>query len=109
MTANDYRLLGKRISAVREKAGLKQHQLAEKIGKGPKFLSDIERGVKRPSLGTLFALAKSLNIPPAVFFKFEREETESQVLRDSIASMLSKSDPEELRLVHRVVKAITEA
>jgi transcriptional regulator with XRE-family HTH domain len=108
MPANYRQLLGRRISASREKAHLTQQELGDEIGKGGKFLSDIERGVKLPSVDTIFALAKALKVSPSVFFTFEREETDSAALRQAIAALLVKSDSKQLQGVYRVVKAMLE-
>jgi transcriptional regulator with XRE-family HTH domain len=108
MPANYRQLLGRRISASREKAKLTQQELGDRIGKGGKFLSDIERGVKLPSMETIFALAKALKVSPSVFFTFEREETDSTLLREAVAALLVKCDPKQLQRIHRVVKAMVE-
>jgi transcriptional regulator with XRE-family HTH domain len=108
MPANYRQLLGRRISASRENAKLTQQELGDEIGKGGKFLSDIERGVKLPSVDTIFALAKALKLSPSVFFTFERDETDSTVLREAITALLVKSDPKQLQRIHRVVKAMLD-
>ncbi|MBE6560627.1 MAG: helix-turn-helix transcriptional regulator [Ruminococcaceae bacterium] len=53
---------GKRIKAARKRKGLTQEALAEKIDIAPTYISDIERGIKAPSLNTLVDLIKELEI-----------------------------------------------
>ena len=53
---------GKKIKIAREKMGLTQFQLAEKIDVSPNFLGDIERGIKLPSLNKLILLSNTLKL-----------------------------------------------
>ena len=49
--------LGQQLREARQAAGLTQADLAEKIGTAQSFISAIERGVKRPTVDTMAALA----------------------------------------------------
>ena len=53
---------GKRIKEAREKMGLTQLELAEKIDVSQNFLGDIERGIKLPSLTKLILLSNTLKL-----------------------------------------------
>jgi len=58
-------------AAVREKRkafGYSIEELAEKAGKTPSFIGQIERGVTKPSLDTLTALTHLLAIDANVYF-----------------------------------------
>jgi len=52
--------LGENIRAMREKRGLSQSELAEKIGLQKQNVSAFERGVKIPSLEKMVAIADAL-------------------------------------------------
>ncbi len=54
--------LGKRIREARIKKGYKQDQLAEKVNITVVYVSEIERGLKLPSLTLFVALAEALNV-----------------------------------------------
>ena len=54
--------LGERIQQARQEAGLNQRQLAEVAGIGQGHLSEIERGLKRPSIATLKRLREALSL-----------------------------------------------
>lgn len=54
--------VGKRIREARINAGLKQPELANKIGWGQSRLSNYERGEREPGLDDLKAISKALNI-----------------------------------------------
>lgn len=57
--------IGRRLRARREAQGLTQAQLAERVGITDNYLSAVERGVKLPTLVTLEAFAKALNVQPS--------------------------------------------
>ena len=58
--------IGGRIRYYRQKAGLNQTALARKAKVNQGFLSEIERGRRNPSPGTIKAVAIALDLPPAV-------------------------------------------
>lgn len=53
---------GDRLRLKRAVLGLTQEEMAEKIGRAPKYYADIERGSCGMSVETLMALSKSLNM-----------------------------------------------
>lgn len=53
---------GERIRVKRRLLGLTQEELAEKIGRVPKYCADIERGQCGMSIETMMAFAKTLNM-----------------------------------------------
>ena len=61
MVYDDKNFIGKTIRTLRKRAGLKQSELAEKIGISEKHLSKIETGKNLPSLENFFKMAEVLN------------------------------------------------
>ena len=57
----DYKAVGARVKAAREKKGLKQHNLAALTEISPTNISHIERGKTKLSLPTLMKLVKALD------------------------------------------------
>ncbi|MDC3956886.1 helix-turn-helix transcriptional regulator [Polyangium jinanense] len=57
--------LGARLRARREALGLSQAELAEKVDISANYVGVLERGLKLPTLDTLVALAKALDVPVA--------------------------------------------
>jgi transcriptional regulator with XRE-family HTH domain len=55
--------IGSRVKAARLQAGLSQDALADRIGRTPESISNIERGQQLPALDTLLDLAQILHIP----------------------------------------------
>ncbi|CEP66453.1 Cro/C1-type helix-turn-helix domain [Moorella glycerini] len=57
------RVCGKRIRELREERGYSLQDLASKAEVSVSYLSEIERGAKKPSLKTLEKIARALNFP----------------------------------------------
>lgn len=58
-------ILGRNVRRLREEAGLSQEQLAFDGGMKRSYLSDLERGVRNPSVRALGRLAAALSVAPA--------------------------------------------
>ena len=54
---------GRSIRSYRKQRGMSQEDLAEKSGLSRNYISDIERGVRNPSLLALIGIAKALRMP----------------------------------------------
>ncbi len=65
--------IGKAIKLIRTASGLKQKEVAKKLGVTSNYLSLIESGRREPSVSLLKRLATVLHVPIAVFFLWERE------------------------------------
>jgi len=62
--------LGKKIQALRKDVGITQEKLAERTGLDRTYISDIERGVRNPSLKSLQKLADALHTSLSDLTKF---------------------------------------
>lgn len=58
------RSFGRILSAFRHKAGISQEKLAFSAGVHRTYVSQLERGLKGPSLETIFLLAHALGVTP---------------------------------------------
>ncbi len=58
----DYKIIGKRIRSLRISKNVSQEQLAFLINSSPSYISNIERGVKKPSLQKLIEIAEVLDV-----------------------------------------------
>lgn len=56
--------LGRNIRRLREEAGLSQEQLAFDAGMKRSYLSDMERGVRNPTVRALGRIAFALKVEP---------------------------------------------
>ena len=55
---------GQKLKAARESLGLTQEKVAEYLGLGPRYISDIERNKTKGSIDTLVKLCNIYNITP---------------------------------------------
>ena len=56
---------GQVLRRARIRAGLSQEELAHRCGRHRTLMSMLERGVRQPSLTTVFRLARELNVKPS--------------------------------------------
>lgn len=62
--------LGKKIQGLRNDNKLTQEKLGELTGLDRTYISDIERGVRNPSLKSLHKLSKALDVPMSELVNF---------------------------------------
>lgn len=67
------RLLGRNVRKCRVKAGLTQEQLSERSGFSQQYISDMERGLRNPTIVSLYELAQALGANPVVLITPDRE------------------------------------
>lgn len=97
----------KRVRRLRKSANLSLEKAAERGDITANFWGDVERGKKVPSLDTIVAMAKGLSLSPRILLSLEREEDERD-LRKRIGTLLDRSTPQQLELIHRVVSVLIE-
>src|SRR5437879_896023 len=61
--------LGERIRRTRERATLTIIEVAQRSGYSPGYISQVERDLANPSLGTLKRIASALDVPLPSFFQ----------------------------------------
>jgi len=71
MTMNIEQEVGSRIRKLRKDKGLTQEELGEKAGLSYKHIGEVERGEVNPSLTTLAAIAKGLDVGIGDLFEKE--------------------------------------
>lgn len=99
-------LLGMRIREVRKARQLSQEKLAEKVGVDPKQISRIEGGKSAPSLDTLEAIAKHLQVEIRELFDFQHLVPEERV-EDQVLRLLGMMDEERKRVALRILNTLT--
>ena len=58
----EYGEMGDRLREARQARGLSLRTLAERLGVSPSLISQVERGRARPSVNTLYAMARELDV-----------------------------------------------
>ena len=56
------KLVGRNFARLRRERGLTQEQIEERSGFSQQYLSDLERGLRNPTIVTLFELAQALGV-----------------------------------------------
>lgn len=62
--------LGPQLRAAREQSAITVRELARRIGVSPSLVSQVERGLAMPSVGTLLAVANELGLDIGDLFRF---------------------------------------
>ena len=111
MTSNLQILLGARIKELRNRAGLTQAQLAERVEISDEFLSRMERGAKAPSLHTAEKVARSLGVSMKELFDFDAvPAADSKTARlEGLVSYLAAVDEAIVQDVQAVARALVES
>ena len=102
---NTKQMIGARVKEIRNKKGLTQEQLSERMEINPKYLSSIERGNENPTLNTLIKLSESLEVDLGEIFSLIQIEDPGE-RKSMITSLLDQADNEQLKLAFKVLSAI---
>lgn len=100
-------LFAQRVRKLRKAAKLSLEKAAERGNITGNFWGDVERSQKVPSLDTIVAMAKGLDVSPSTLLLLEREE-DPRELRKRMDSLLNKCSPQQLELIYRIAKVIVE-
>lgn len=100
-------LFAQRIRRLRKAAKLSLEQAADRGNITGNFWGDVERGKKVPSLDTIVAMAKGLGLQPSTLLLLEREE-DPRDIRKRVDAVLDKCGPQQLELVHRIIKVLIQ-
>jgi len=63
--ADEIAILGQLLTSARERAGLKQTELAVKLGVPPSYLSKVENGTRRLDVIEFIRIAEAMGVSPA--------------------------------------------
>lgn len=70
-------IFGQELRKIREERNLSQEELAFLAKLDRTYISLLERGKRRPTLNTVFALAKQLNIAPSEIIRLVEEKVDA--------------------------------
>ncbi|MCX8094530.1 MAG: helix-turn-helix domain-containing protein [Candidatus Goldbacteria bacterium] len=102
---NIYKIIGKNIKMFRKKEGLTLLDLSKKTGISPSFLSNIESGIKQPTLLTLQKVANVLKISiTSLFIKRESNilssDDDAGIMLNIIKIISRKSTKDKKRILN---------
>ena len=95
--------MGDKIKDLREKAGMTQTELAEKLGLSKSVISAYEKGIRNPSFKILPLLAQTFNVTELYFF--EKGRFENQPITIDITDL----NKEQQKIVISLVNEFKEA
>lgn len=72
--AGEIAILGRVLTMTRERAGLKQSDIATKLGLPASYLSKIENGTRRLDVIELMQIAEAMEVDPAEIIRELQEE-----------------------------------
>lgn len=104
----DYKAIGARIRAARERKGLKQHNLAALAEVAPTNISHIERGVAKASLPTLMKIANSLEVSMDELLCDSLTKSK-HIYVNEIAEIVENCTDKEVKIIAATAKAMFEA
>jgi len=107
-TEINYKLLGERIIKKRISMKLKQKDLANMLGTAVSHLSDIERGVKRPSLEMLMKISYILDEPVDYFLKDSSHACRKYIINEELTPILKGCTPHSLIIISNLAKNMIE-
>lgn len=98
-------LLGKRIAHLREKQGLTQENLAEKIHYSPNHISKLESARTNPSFDLLLKIAHALNLEIFELFNYKQQKSQLELMKNEIQNLLNTNQKKEIELIYKIYKA----
>lgn len=96
--------LGSRIREARQKLGLSQRRLAEEAGVGEMYLSEIERGLKMPSMNIFLKIITALNVSADYILRDELPSGE-KYLNQELSEKLRDLTPRQKRTAMEILDA----
>ena len=104
----NYRLIGKRLRAIRKKNGYTQEQLAELAGISPQHCSGIETGNAKVSLPALVQLCKALDATLDEVLFDSLPAAKPEIMKE-VEAVFADASADEMYLMLSQAKSIKEA
>ena len=101
-------MLGNRIRQYRTQRNFTQEMLSFNSGVNLSYLSEIERGIKKPSVETLEKLLKALDVTFLKFFAFEAnmESNNSGMALEKLNQELQNRSDNEIEMIYSIVRQV---
>jgi len=98
------------ISPLRKNLNLTQEKLAEACDRHPVYISELERGVRSPSLDTILRLSEALGVSPSDMMELAfPSDAERCELKKQIAALVAQQGADDLKRLLAIIKAYLEA
>lgn len=108
MEENNFVLLGKRISELRQLRKMSQERLSELAGISAHHIGELERGKsKNPTYQVLSKLADALGVSVLILLDFEHQKQKKD-LQDELIEIIRNLPEDKLKTVYRLVNSVIE-
>lgn len=97
--------LGAKIKRLRQKNGLTQEQLAEKIDIATRTLCGIENGENFVTSDTLEKFLKVFNITLSELFAFDHIKPQEELVSEIIKDIQNLKDRNKIETIYKIIKA----
>jgi len=102
MVASDLKaLLGIAIKTKRFVLGISQEELAERAGLHRTYVSDVERGARNPSIGSIEKLARALQSSVSLLFEQATAADDTKGAKELVEILLVEDNPLDVKLTLR--------
>jgi transcriptional regulator with XRE-family HTH domain len=109
LNPTEAKLFRERLAELRDVKGLTQVALSRALGKGDKYIGQVETGViDTPPLDTIAEIAKHLDVSISDLFFFEGKGDSAEDLRAKIQRLIEIDDILKLRKYYRLLLVSTE-
>ena len=100
--------VGNRIRYFRRLQSISQEELALRANLNPAYLGQVERGLKCPTVDTLYKIAKAMNISPAELLRTESLPAYSTDHTRRMNELLAQVPKDKLEPLFRVIEDLTK-
>ncbi|MCL6611954.1 MAG: helix-turn-helix transcriptional regulator [Peptococcaceae bacterium] len=98
-----------RIKSLRLRLGISQSELARRAGYSHEFISQVERGVKSPSIKALQKISLGLGVTPSVLMESNLSEAESEEkIKHEVVKMVDRLPVDKLRIIRDLLAVFPE-
>lgn len=97
------------IKQLRLQMGISQSELARRIGYSHEFISQVERGIKTPSIKALQKIASGLGVPASSLMESRQSAPESEEkLRNEIQKLIGRLPADKLKVIRDLLTVFPE-
>lgn len=99
--------IGNRIKFYRKDRNLSQEQLAEMSDLHPSYIGQLERGIKTPSVDTIYKISKGLDVTMADFLKnIELLDTGEDTYAIKSYLLIEQEEASDQKHIYEIIKHI---
>jgi len=97
-----------RLKYLRFMKGYSQEALALSADINPAYYGQVERGLKCPTVDTLYKLAKAMEVPLPELFKFEAPLQNHEQSVERLENLLARVPPDKLEKVFKAFESVVD-